>query len=73
MSQDMERSKRVVEDYKKRKIARSALQRVHELIHAFEQEHMFDRRMARIGLILILVVLAIAAFRFFSGESATLS
>ena len=73
MTSDIERSEKVVEDYKKRKIARSALRRVHELVHGFEQERIFDRRMARIGLILIFVVLAIAAFRFFSGESLTLS
>lgn len=73
MTPDIERSQRVVEDYKKRKIARSALHRIHELIHGFEQERIFDRRMARIGVILILVVLALAAFRFFSGDSITLS
>lgn len=70
---DTKRSEAVVEDYKKNKLARSAMRRIHEIIHGFEQDRAYDLRMARLGIIIILVLLGLAAYFFFSGERLTLS
>ena len=73
MSVDTNRSEAVVEDYKKRKLARSALRRIREIIHGFEQDRTADLRMARIGITIIIVLLGVAAYLFFGGDSLTLS
>ena len=73
MTTDSDRSERVVADFKKRKLAASALARIHEIIQGFEQDRIVDRRMARIGIVIILAVLAIAAYFFFSGEDIIIS
>lgn len=73
MNPDIERSEQVVEDYKKQKLAASALRRIHDLIHGFEQERIADWRMARIGVVIIIALLAVAAYLFFGSEGLTLS
>jgi len=50
MPSDSKRSEAVIEEFKKRKLARSALRRMREIIHGFEQDRMDDVRMARIGI-----------------------
>jgi len=73
MAADSERSELVVEDYKKHKLARSALLRIHEIIHGFERDRAADLRMARIGISIILVLLGVAAYFFFGSDSLTIS
>ena len=73
MNPDIERSEQVVEDYKKQKLAVSALRRVRELIHGFEQDRLADWRLARIGIVIIIALLAIAAYLFFGADGVTLS
>jgi len=73
MTADTDRSEAVVEDYKKSKLARSALRRIGEIIHGFEQDRAADLRMARIGIAIIIVLLGIAACFFLGGDSLTLS
>jgi len=73
MTVDSERSEAVIEDYKKRKLAASALRRIHQLILGFEQDRTMDERIARIGVGIIIVILGIAAWFFLGGDSATLS
>lgn len=73
MNPDIERSEQVVEQYKKHKLAGSALRRIQELIDSFEQERITDRRMARIGVVIIAAVLAFAAYSFFNSQGITLS
>jgi len=73
MATDSERSEVVVEDYKKHKLARSALRRIHEIINGFEQDRVADLRMAGIGISIIFVLLAVAAYFFFGSDSLTLS
>ena len=73
MTTDSERSEVVVEDYKKHKLARSALRRIHEIINGFEQDRAADLRIACIGISIILVLLGVAAFLFFGSDSLTLS
>lgn len=73
MPADSERSEAVIADFKKRKLARSALQRIREVIHGFEQDRAADVRMARIGVTVILVMLALAAYLFFGSDLVTLT
>lgn len=73
MTTDSERSEGVVEDYKKHKLARSALRRIQDIINSFEQDRATDLRMARIGITIILVLLGVAAYFFFGSDSLTLS
>lgn len=73
MPADMDRSEAVIEDYKKRKLAASALRRIHDLIHGFEQDRVVDMRLARIGITIILLLLGAAAFFFLNSDSMTLS
>lgn len=72
MAADSERSEAVIEDYKKRKLATSALHRIRELIHGFEQDRVDDARMARIGIVIILL-LGVAAYFFLGSDSAIFS
>ncbi|MDH3761813.1 MAG: hypothetical protein OEU50_12585 [Gammaproteobacteria bacterium] len=72
MTADYERSEAVVEDYKKRKLAASALRRIRELIHGYEQDRVADVRMARIGIIIIML-LGAAAYFFLGGDSVVFS
>jgi hypothetical protein len=73
MTTGNERSELVVEDYKKHKLARSALRRIHEIINGFEQDRAADLRMARIGISIVLVLLGVAAYFFFGSDSLTIS
>ena len=65
MSQDTSRSEAVVEHYKRDKLAVSALRKIQGLIRGFEQERADDVRIARIGMILLLILIGIALFYFF--------
>jgi len=73
MPADTERSQAVIEDYKKRKLAGSALRRIHELIEGFERDRAVDLRLARIGVTIILVLLGLSVYYFLGGNSLTLS
>ena len=73
MASDTERSEAVVEDYKKHKLASSALRRIQEIIEGFERDRSADARMARIGIFIILAILGVAACFFLGVDSQTLS
>lgn len=73
MASEPTRSEQVVADYKQRKLGLSALRRIHELIQRFEQERAFDWRMARIGLLVLVVLVSVSLFFIFGGERITLS
>ena len=60
MSADDPRSEAVVDAYKKDKLARSALRRVHALIAEFDRDREDDVRWAIAGVIIIVVLLAVA-------------
>ena len=62
MSLNSPKSEQVIEDYKKHKLARSALHRIHELIRGFEEDRVFDLRLAQFGMVIILGLLAAAAY-----------
>ncbi len=73
MESETTRSEQVIEDYKKQKLAASALRRIHELIHGFEQGRIEDRRLARLGIVTIALILIVAAVVFFNYDSVRLS
>ena len=73
MSHDTSRSDEVVEHYKRDKLAVSALRRIQQLIRDFEQQRVDDARIARIGMTLLMILIAIALFFFFGNERITLS
>lgn len=73
MSQQTSRSERVIEGYKKHKLAASALANIHELIQGFERERIVDRRLAVTGLLGILVLVGISAYFLLYTGSLTLT
>lgn len=62
MSADTSRSAQVIEDYKRHKLASCALRRINDLIRGFEAERTIDRRLAQLGLILVLALIAASAY-----------
>ncbi|MCP4769742.1 MAG: hypothetical protein GY875_26210 [Gammaproteobacteria bacterium] len=72
MSPTPTRSEAVVEAYRQRKLAHSAMRRIHELIQSFEQERATDKRLAGAGLLAILLLLGVSLYFFMSGDSITL-
>ena len=72
MSAQHSRSDEVVEDYKKHKLARSALRRIHELLQAFEEDRAFDKKLARFGVGLMLLLVAVSLFWLFGGDTIIL-
>ncbi len=72
MSPTPTRSEEVVESFKQRKLAFSAMRRIHELIQSFEQERATDKRLAGVGLLVILLLLGVSLYFFMSADSVTL-
>ena len=73
MSGQSDRSEQVIDAYRNRKLASSALSRIREMVQGFERERLADRRMAQIGIVIILLILAIAAYLFFGGRDLIIS
>ncbi len=72
MADQPTRSEQVIEAYKRHKLARSALRRIHDLLHAFDAGRAADRRLAWIGLAALLLAIALAWFVYGSSERVTL-
>jgi hypothetical protein len=72
MASEPTRSEQVVAGYKQRKLGLSALRRIHELIQGFEEARAFDWRMARIGLLVMVVLVIVSLYFVFGGERITL-
>ena len=72
MSAQHSRSDEVIEDYKKHKLARSALRRIYELLQAFEEDRAFDKKLARFGVGLMLLLVAVSLFWLFGGDTIIL-
>ena len=72
MAAEPTRSEEVISDFKQRKLARSAIRRIQQLIQGFEEEHAFDRRLARLGVIAVVLLVAVSVYFLFSGDSITL-
>ncbi len=73
MSADSPRSEAVVDAYKKHKLARSALRQIRCLIDEFDESRAADARLARAGILFILVLIGAAIYFFLSGDRITLS
>ena len=72
MSTEPTRSEQTISEFKQRKLAHSALHRIQELIQSFEDDLAFDWRLARIGVLVIAVLVAVSFYLQFSGSSITL-
>jgi hypothetical protein len=72
MSSRSSRSEEVVEDYKRHKLSRSALLHIRDLLHAFEQERVFDQKLALAGLVIIVLLISISLYWFLSSDSVIL-
>jgi hypothetical protein len=72
MSADTSRSAQVIEDYKRHKLARSALCRIREMIRGFEKGRVLDRRLAQFGSILVLVLIGASAYFLLNTDRLTL-
>ena len=72
MSRDTSRSEQVVEQYKRHKLAASTRRKIHRMIIGFEQERADDVRYARIGLIILMVLIGIMLAFYWSNEQITL-
>ena len=71
MSSDSSRSEQVVEGYKRHKLASSALREIHRLLQSFEREREGDKRVAVIGIIVVIALIA-AAFLDLGGSGETI-
>ncbi len=72
MSTEPTRSEQTISEFKKRKLARSALHRIQELIQGFENDNAFDWRLARVGVLAVAVLVAVSIYLLFSGNRITL-
>jgi len=72
MSQHTSRSEQVIEDYKKHKLASSALRRIHDLIRGFEEDRVFDLRLAQFGLVILLGLIGVSACLLLSLDRLSL-
>ena len=72
MAAEPTRSEKVISDFKQRKLARSALRRIQELIRGFEKDRAFDRQLARVGVIAVVLLIAVSLYFLFTGDSITL-
>jgi len=73
MDSEPSRSEQVVEHYKKHKLVISALRKIQSLILGFEKDREIDARIASIGLVLILMLVAIVVYFFLSTDSITIA
>ena len=65
MDSNTPRSEEVINDFKKRKLANSALLKIRLLIKSFDDDRKSDVHWARVGLITLLLLLAGLSFYFF--------
>ncbi len=72
MADEQNRSEPVIEAYKQHKLAYGALRRIHDLISRFDAERAADRRLAWIGITLVLAVIGLACLYFATAERVTL-
>ena len=73
MEQSNNRSEQVVNNYRQHKLSISVYARIKALLMQFEADSAADRRLARIGLTIVLVLVASAVYFFFTGSQVTLS
>lgn len=62
-----------MEKYKQNKINIGVIARIRQLLQKFEKEEMLDRKLAWIGIFVLLALLLVAIYLFSSGTSLTIS
>jgi hypothetical protein len=72
MSSQLHRSEEVIADFKKHKLARSAMRRIQDLLWGFEQDRAFDRKLARIGVVIVVLLVAASIYWLSSADSVIL-
>ena len=72
MSTRPSRSKEVIEDYKKHKLTRSALRHIQDLLQVFDQERAFDRKLAWVGMLFVIFLVAISLYWLSNSTSIIL-
>lgn len=69
MDSNATRSEQVIESFKKRKVAHSALHKIHRLIESFDEGRKTDTHWAKVGLITIIILLLLGLSIFFFGTT----
>jgi hypothetical protein len=64
MDSNAPRSNQVIEDFKKRKAANSALHKIHRLIESFDEDRKSNIHWARVGLIAFSILLLVGLSLF---------
>jgi uncharacterized membrane protein len=73
MTADNSRSDQVIEAYKRHKLSISALHHVRRLLCEFDRARAADRKLAIVGVVLILSLLAVAAWMWLGGNQLVIS
>jgi ACT domain-containing protein len=66
MTPNVSRSEEVVEDYKKRKLARSAYTKIRDTIEEWDTSRKIDHKLAILGMGAMLIIVVVAVI-YFSG------
>ena len=69
MDSNATRSEQVIDDFKKRKAAKSALHKIHRLIKSFDEDHQSNIHWAKVGLIALSILLLVGLSIFFLGTT----
>jgi hypothetical protein len=69
MDSSAERSDQVIKDFKKQKLASSALRRVHRLIESYDEGRKSDIHWARVGLITLAILLLVSLSIYLFGTT----
>ena len=72
MNSDSSHSEKVVEDYKRHKLAHSALHRIHQLVQGFERDRRVDARVAGIGILVLLAMTGCVTLLYFLSRATTI-
>ena len=73
MTTDESRSEQVITAYKRHKLAISALHHVRRMLRGFDEDRAADRRLAIVGVVVIVSLLALAAWFWFTGDQLLIS
>jgi sterol desaturase/sphingolipid hydroxylase (fatty acid hydroxylase superfamily) len=73
MTADDSRSEQVIEAYKRHKLSISALHRIRRLLQEFENQRIIDRKLGLFGIVVILSLLAVAAWLWLGRDSVVIS
>jgi hypothetical protein len=73
MDSNTTRSEQVIDDFKKQKLTNSALHKIRRLIKSFDDDRQSDVHWARIGLIILIFLLAGLSFYFFGTTEIKIS